>query len=302
MRRINEPACARLQQMPLTSRCLSDLPRISCRKWLVAFPARILGLTAIETKKMKMTLKESLGFTVLSLLLPCVLLGLQAGCKTNPPTAAELRLLQGYWESVPPAKNSITITGKSLHYYARTDFWYETTFTLPAGTDPQQLHATIKRCSYPDSIGKVVIAIFKIEDETLTLAYLQTGAAPKSFEDEEADRFKLRKVQPQRRIPTYLNPNELSGTSLYPHGVIWSSRTSDRLTRITESSIQPMALRSSLSTSQATLAVSLYSCPADTAPCCSERTVQSSEFWEDHEHLAEQSRCTEPRDGPLVSF
>ena len=34
---------------------------------------------------MKMALKESLGFTVLSLLLPCLLLGLQAGCKTNPP-------------------------------------------------------------------------------------------------------------------------------------------------------------------------------------------------------------------------
>jgi hypothetical protein len=119
----------------------------------------------------------------------------------SPPTraAAKLRPLQGYWESVPPAKNSITITGNSLHYYARTDFWYETTFTLPAGTDPQQLHATIKRCSYPDSIGKVVIAIFKIEDEILTLAYLQTGAAPKSFEDEEVDRFKLRKVPPQQK-------------------------------------------------------------------------------------------------------
>ena len=148
---------------------------------------------------MKMTLQESLGFTVLSLLMPCVLLCLQAGCTTRQATAAELQRLQGYWESVPPAKNSITITGNSLHYYARTDFWYETTFTLPAGTEPQQLHATIKRCSYPDSIGKVVIAIFKMEDETLFLAYLQTGAAPKSFEDEEADLFKLRKVHSQQK-------------------------------------------------------------------------------------------------------
>jgi len=148
---------------------------------------------------MKMTLKESLGFTVLSMLLLCVLLGLQAGCKTNPRTATELHRLQGYWESVPPAKNSITITDNSLHYYAQTDFWYETTFTLPAGTDPQQLHATIKRCWYPDNIGKVVIVLFKIEDGTLSLAYLQTGAAPKNLEDEEADRFKLRKVQPQKK-------------------------------------------------------------------------------------------------------
>jgi len=152
-----------------------------------------------KSHRNQMTLKEPLGFTVLSLLMPCLLLGLQAGCKTNPPTATELQRLQGYWESVPPAKNSITITGNSLHYYARTDFWYETTFTLTAGTDPQQLHATVKRCSYPDSIGKVVIALFKIEDGTLSLAYLQTGAAPKNFEDEEADRFKLRKVQPQKK-------------------------------------------------------------------------------------------------------
>ena len=148
---------------------------------------------------MKMPLKGAPGFTVFSLLLPCLLLGLQAGCTTNPPTAAELQRLQGYWESVPPAKNSITITDNSLHYYAQTNFWYETTFTLPAGTDPQQLHATIKRCSYPDNIGKVVIAFFKIEDGTLTLAYLQSGAAPKSFEDKEVDRFKLRKIQPQKK-------------------------------------------------------------------------------------------------------
>ena len=121
-----------------------------------------------------------------------------AGQSTPTRTAVELNRLQGYWEGEGAGgKCSITITGNSLHY--RVGAWYKTTFTLPAGTDPQQLHATIKRCSYPDSIGKVVIAIFKIEDETLTLAYLQTGAAPKSFEDEEADRFKLLKFQPQKK-------------------------------------------------------------------------------------------------------
>src|SRR5262245_44603556 len=94
---------------------------------------------------MKMILKRALGFPALSLLMPCVLLYPQAGCTTNRPTAAELRRLQGYWEGDGAAgKCSITITGNSLHFYARTDFWYVTTFTLPAGTDPQQLHATIK--------------------------------------------------------------------------------------------------------------------------------------------------------------
>ena len=130
------------------------------------------------------------------------LAALFTACQSTPTrTAVELKRLQGHWEGDGAAgKCSITITGNSLHFHARTDFWYETTFTLPAGADPQQLHATIKDSSPPtNGIGQVVFAIFKIEDGTLTLAYLQTGAAPKSFEDEEADRFKLRKVQPQRK-------------------------------------------------------------------------------------------------------
>ena len=51
-----------------------------------------------KPKEMKMTVKGALGFTALSLLMPCVLLGLLAGCKTNQPTAAKLQHLQGYWE------------------------------------------------------------------------------------------------------------------------------------------------------------------------------------------------------------
>ena len=43
-------------------------------------------------------------------------------------------------------KITITITGNSFHFHRDTNFWFETTITLPAGTDPQQLHATIKDC------------------------------------------------------------------------------------------------------------------------------------------------------------
>lgn len=77
---------------------------------------------------------------------------------------------------------------------------------MPAGRDPKQLHATIKGCppSQKDSIGKVVGAIFKIEDGRLTLVTKGGGAdeMPKSFEateDEGLTRYELRKVQPQRR-------------------------------------------------------------------------------------------------------
>ncbi len=159
---------------------------------------------------MKMTLKKSPGFTALSLLLPCLLLGLQVGCTTNQSTASALQRLQGTWEGAVAGQESdgkitITITGNSFHFHRDTNFWFETTITLPAGTDPQQLHATIKRCSPPDSpIGKVVVAIFKIEDGTLTLAARGDGdeETPKSFEateDKGLTRYELRKVQPQKK-------------------------------------------------------------------------------------------------------
>ena len=137
----------------------------------------------------------------------------KAKCVVNQPTNAEPQLLQGTWEGVlvgdeAHQKITITITGNSLHFHRDTNFWFETTITLPAGKDPKQLHATIKGCptSQASSIGKVVGAIFKIEDGTLTLA---TGGGdsspegtPKSFEateDKGLTRYELRKVQPQKK-------------------------------------------------------------------------------------------------------
>ena len=126
----------------------------------------------------------------------------------NQPTAVELQLLQGTWEGVvvddeSHEKITITITGNSFHFHRDTNFWFETTITLPAGKDPKQLHATIKGCppSQGDSIGKVVRAFFKIEDGTLTLATIGDDAeeTPKSFEA-AGTRYELRKVQPQKKM------------------------------------------------------------------------------------------------------
>ncbi len=159
----------------------------------------------------------------------------------NQPIAAELQLLQGTWEggeadnkgtsknpdsqetkkrnpgvidldffktgvSEPPSQShgkiTITITGNSLHFHRDTNFWFETTITLPAGKDPKQLHATIKDCPpAADSIGKVVRAFYKIEDGTLTLATMGDDAeeTPKGFEAAIGNRYELRKVQPQKK-------------------------------------------------------------------------------------------------------
>jgi uncharacterized protein (TIGR03067 family) len=121
-----------------------------------------------------------------------------AGCQGTPSIAAELRPLQGHWEGEGAGgKCTIVITGDSLRYCAGTTC-YETTFTLPPGTNPQQLHATIKGSSPPsnDVIGKMVFAIFKIEDGTLTLAVGGADEAPKTFDEATAE-YVVRQVPPK---------------------------------------------------------------------------------------------------------
>ena len=129
----------------------------------------------------------------------------------NQPIAVELQRLQGTWEGVVVGdkldhKYTITITGNSFHFHRDSNFWFATTITLPTGTNPRQLHATIKDCApgQENSVGKVVVAIYKIEEGTLTLATGNgDGVAPKSFEptgDNGLNRYELRKVQPQKKM------------------------------------------------------------------------------------------------------
>jgi uncharacterized protein (TIGR03067 family) len=162
-----------------------------------------------KPKQMKMNLKGARGFTMVSLLLPCVLPGLQTGCTTHRPTAAQLQPLQGTWEeSKAGEKVTVTITGNSLDFHRDSNFWFKTRFTLPTGKDPQQLHATIKGSSSPkDSNGKVVVAIFKIEDGTLTLA-AEPQNGSKTFEESSMFHHKLRKVQPQEKLSKHPHPSE----------------------------------------------------------------------------------------------
>ncbi len=124
----------------------------------------------------------------------------------NHPTNAELQLLQGTWEGVlvgdkARQKITVTITGGSLHFYRDTNFWFKTSITLPPDTNPKQLHATIREGA--SSVGQVVVAIFKVEDGTLTLATGNgDGEAPKSFEapgDNGLNRYELRRVQPRKK-------------------------------------------------------------------------------------------------------
>ena len=91
---------------------------------------------------MKKTTNGSFGLIASGLSLAAWLTACQG---TPTQTAATLDSLQGYWEGDGAAgKCTMTISGHSLYFFRETNFWFKTTFALPAGTDPQQLHATIK--------------------------------------------------------------------------------------------------------------------------------------------------------------
>jgi hypothetical protein len=153
---------------------------------------------------MKMIIKTALTITALSILVPCTLIRAQEASAILQPTAAETQPLQGSWEGVqrghePEGKYTMTVTGNSLHFQGpKTEDMYKATFTLPAGTFPQQLHATITDSSNPDDIGLVVFAIFKVENGTLTLVRFGRNP-PLTFEGNQDYHYDLKKV---------LNPNK----------------------------------------------------------------------------------------------
>jgi hypothetical protein len=151
---------------------------------------------------MTMALHKAVSVTALFLLPSCALVRAQAAPTTS---AAAQTHLQGAWAGVSVGQESagtytLTITGSSLRYQGpKPEEWYEAKFTLPDGKYPQELHATITGCPRKDEVGSKVVAIFRIEDGTLSLA----GADPDSdyaadpFEDNPRFRYKLKQVPPK---------------------------------------------------------------------------------------------------------
>lgn len=141
---------------------------------------------------------SALALSLATMVAGCTSRAMQLGAEAGGPSpvADELKRLQGHWEGEGAGgKCSITIEGDSL-LYRNAQGWFKTTFTLPAGTEPRQLHATIKECSPPSdsSIGTVVHAIYKIEGGTLTLAdFDPAGEPPVSFE-EASNLYVVKKV------------------------------------------------------------------------------------------------------------
>ena len=72
-----------------------------------------------------------------------------------------------------PGEITLRFEGNSLRFQGpKQGDWYEATFTLKEGVLPQQMVATITGSNMPKDVGRVVDAVFKIEDGTLFLAGL----------------------------------------------------------------------------------------------------------------------------------
>ena len=119
----------------------------------------------------------------------------------NPTIAPEGQGLQGTWVG-PDAANprqtvTITITDNSLHFYRDEDFWFDTAISLPADTNPKQIHAIIKACppSQTSSVGEEVGAIFKIEGGTLTLTSFDISSDPPETFSNTSSLYVLKKTK-----------------------------------------------------------------------------------------------------------
>lgn len=127
-----------------------------------------------------------------------------SACRSVPtPEEAALQLLQGSWQGDGPGGSaSLTISGNSLRFWARPDFWFETTLTIPAGPDLPQFHAAIIKESGLEqaNVGKVVVSLYKIEGEKLTLGVVDdyaeppTGTVPGNW-DRVTDSFYFKRAQ-----------------------------------------------------------------------------------------------------------
>lgn len=154
------------------------------------------------------------------LLVPSLALAQSFAPKLAPAQSVELRSLQGSWvggtlsQDVPGGpftrsteKITVSIKGSSFHFHRDTNFWFSTTISLPKGTEPQQLHATI-RTNAPsqgtNAIGKVVIALVKVEGETLTLATRGDGSEdpPTGFDGDKVTLYEFQKVPSKPAVNT----------------------------------------------------------------------------------------------------
>jgi uncharacterized protein (TIGR03067 family) len=123
-----------------------------------------------------------------------------AGCST--PQKSDVATLQGKWmgrviQSNPEHLCSFIISGTNYDFRDETDtnVWYRGTFSLREDTAPRQFVGAISECPFPQYVGKTSLAIYRLENGTLTITGNEPGnpAAPSAFDYPDAARIELKR-------------------------------------------------------------------------------------------------------------
>jgi uncharacterized protein (TIGR03067 family) len=121
-----------------------------------------------------------------------------AGCST--PQKSDVAALQGKWtgraiQGDPEHQCSFVISGRNYDFRDETDtnVWYKGTFTLREDTTPRQFIGAISECPFPQYVGKTSMAIYRLENGTLTITGSEPGnpAPPPAFDSPDAARIEL---------------------------------------------------------------------------------------------------------------
>jgi uncharacterized protein (TIGR03067 family) len=103
--------------------------------------------------------------------------------------------IQGTWKgrarnNNPEHQVTFAVSGQQFDFHDETETnnWYKGTFSLKEDTSPRQFIATITECPFPQYVGKISKAIYKIEKGTLTVTAHEPGkeGVPQDFDEEGA--------------------------------------------------------------------------------------------------------------------
>jgi RNA polymerase sigma factor (sigma-70 family) len=106
--------------------------------------------------------------------------------------------LQGTWIGEEVGGQSgqcrLTVSGDSLRFQgARASEWYAGKLTLEQNTSPKQATILITECGFAQYVGKTARSIYKLEQNTLTIAGNEPGvdATPTGFERSAENRVRV---------------------------------------------------------------------------------------------------------------
>lgn len=118
-----------------------------------------------------------------------------AADKAEKAAMSDRTAIQGTWKGRakndnPEHQVTFAVSGQQFDFRDETETnnWYKGTFILKEDTSPRQFIATITECPFPQYVGKVSKAIYKIEKGTLTVTAYEPGkeGVPQEFDEEGA--------------------------------------------------------------------------------------------------------------------